>query len=173
MKKYAYFLIIFGTIIFCTSGYAQSDKYIYNSAQEAMAQGDRDFAFMHFRSLLRFSPNSRYYKKALFATGEYYFTNGDYYDAEKIFSQLIESYPENEALPFAIMYLLKIDQLYNQEQASNLKKQVIQFKQLSLLFSEFKEYSYTSPLNYKYKAIYFIDRVEFYINGELFEEIYF
>ncbi len=175
MKKTVFFLIIFAiSMIFSNSGFAESDAYLYNTAKQAVAAGDNDYAFMCFRSLLHYSTKSKYYKAALFSTGEYYYSIGDYRSAEKSFSDFIDCYPKDEALPFAVVYLLKIsEQMQISKTAADLRKKVITFKQLSLLFSEFKELSYISPLDLHYKAIYFIDRIEIYINEELFEKIYF
>jgi outer membrane protein assembly factor BamD (BamD/ComL family) len=167
------FIICITMIMYAAVGFAQGDADLYNSAKEAVKNGDRDFAFMQFHSLLRLSTTSSYYDEALFATGEYYFSLANYYDAQITFSKFVELYPQSEALPFAVIYLLKMEQAGQQENKYDLRKKVITFRQLSLLFSEYKEYPYKSPFGLNYKAIYFIDRVEMYINEELFETVYF
>jgi outer membrane protein assembly factor BamD (BamD/ComL family) len=153
--------------------HAQTDAELYNNAKLAAKQGDRDFAFMQYHSLMRLSENSPYYHDALFAVGEYYFDMSNYYDAYRTFVEFVELYPRSEALPFAVVYLLKMEQNQQENESEDLEKKVITFKQLSLLFSEYKEYLYTSPLGTKYKAVYFIDKVEIYINEVLFETVYF
>ncbi|MCG2710962.1 MAG: hypothetical protein L6416_01305 [Candidatus Omnitrophica bacterium] len=175
MKKTVFFLIIlaFG-VIFSSVGFAQSDVYLYGTAKKAVAAGDNDYAFMCFFSLLYSSIKSKYHKEALFTTGEYYYFIGDYRSAEKAFSDFIDCYSKDEALPFAIVYLLKISNwMQISKTAADLRKKVITFKQLSLLFSESKELFFISPANLHYKATYFIDYIEIYINEELFEKIYF
>ncbi len=162
------------SVLFSGVVFADSDVFLYNTAKQAAAAGDNDYAFMCFHSLLKYSFKSKYYKEALFSTGEYYYFIGDYRSAERSFSEFIDYYSKEEALPFAIVYLLKINNYKQRSKTTDdLRKKVITFKQLSLLFSESKELSYISPLNLHYKAIYFIDRVEIYINEELFEKIYF
>ncbi|MCK4993468.1 MAG: outer membrane protein assembly factor BamD [Candidatus Omnitrophica bacterium] len=175
MKKISFLVIIFTVFMTLSSaGFAQSDTSFYNTAKDAVATGDKDYAFMCFRSLLKLTHESRYHKEALFATGEYYYSIGDYRSADKAFSSFIDAYPKDEALPYSIVYLLKLSkQMQISKTIEDLRKQVITFKQLSLLFSEFKELSFISPLNLHYKAIYFIDRIEIYINEALFEKIYF
>jgi len=172
-KKLSIFVVLISLIAVVTSVYAQEDADLFFSAKQSVKNGNRDFAFMQFHSLLRLSKSSFYHQEALFATGEYYFDMANYFDAYTSFSKLIELYPKSEALPFAIVYLLKMEQMHSQDSEYDLKKKVITFKQISLLFSEYKEYLYESPLGLKYKAIYFIDRVEVYINEAIFETVYF
>jgi len=166
--------IFFAVIAWADYSYAKGGQLLYEAAQESVQNGDIDFAFMYFHSLLDYAGASLYYEQALFATGEYYWRINDFYNAEKSFMDFIKHYPHSKGLPFAIVYLLRINrEAQNREVASDLRKKVIAFQQLSLLFSEFKELLYKSPLGLEYKALYFIDRVEIYINGELFEKIHF
>ena len=166
--------IIISTFLFCGACVAQSDEDLYEQALIASQEGEKDFAFMYLHALLQFSTASVYYKEALFATGEYYYAIGAYKNAEESFTELIASYPKTEAFPFAVAYLIRLNRRKQIiTNANDLRKKVITFKRLSLLFSEFKELFYKSPLNTQHKAIYFIDRVEIYIEGRLFEKIYF
>jgi tetratricopeptide (TPR) repeat protein len=156
------------------AGYAQDDAYIYKAAREEARGGNPDFAFLHYHSLLKGDAASPYYKDALFAVGEYYFLAGDYADSRTVFIRLMQQDPRGAAVPFAAAFLLKIDPRSRGEYDDDtLKKKIIEYKQLSLLFSDFKEYHYDSPLRNRYKAVYFIDRVEFYSNGKLFETFSF
>ena len=175
MKKIRIILLIFVfSVAFLSKALAASNAQLYETAKQAVKSGDREYAFMCFRSILHRTFKSQYHREALFATGEYFYSIGDYRSAEKSFSDFIDYYSEDKALPFAIVYLLKINNYMQIQKASeDLRKQAITFKQLSLLFSEFKELTYTSAFNLHYKAIYFIDRIEIYINEELFEKIYF
>ncbi len=155
-------------------GFARDDRSVYQCAREAAASADQNSAFSFFHSLLRFGEASPYYDDALFAVGEYYFWNSDYGDSRTALTALLTCYPQGKAAPFAAAFLLRIDESSRPGFSSDdLRKKIITFKQLSLLFSEYKEYSYNSPLGNLYKAVYFIDRVEFYRNGELFETIIF
>jgi outer membrane protein assembly factor BamD (BamD/ComL family) len=177
LKKDILFLILSFVFLSLDSpfGYAQQDRELFTEATELARLGKRDVAFMHFHSLLKkYSSVSKYYKEALFAAGEYYFSIGDYNNAEESFARFIKNYPDSEAFPFALVYLLKISRRAGDEKMTgDLQQKIIEFKQLSLLFSDFKESNYLSPLFRRYKAVYFIERVEFYLDGDLFEKIHF
>jgi len=41
------------------------------------------------------------------------------------------------------------------------------------LFRDFKEYSYVSALMREHKAVYYIDKIEFFVDEKLFSEIYY
>jgi len=154
--------------------YAQEDRALYYSGVNAALNGETDFAFMEFHALLNGHRMSKYYKDALFSAGEYYYSIKDYANAAGSFSKFIENYSEANSLPFAIAYLVKINKIAGTQQIIyDLKRKLIEFMQLSLLFSEFKEYTHESALNMRYKARYFIDKIEIYIDGKLFEEIHF
>ena len=167
-------VFILGSIVLCADLYAQEDFRLYQEAIQAAKQGKPEFAFMHFHSLLKFSSASYYYAQAVFATGEYYYSIGNFRQAAEQFNLFLQKYPDSDAFPFAAIYLLKIYKAAGWTQGEHeLKKHIIQFVQLSLLFREFKEHVYWSAMNINYKARYFIDKVEFYINGTLFEKVNF
>jgi hypothetical protein len=87
-------------------------------------------------------------------------------------SNFINDYPDSEGLSFALMYLLKAAEIRRQETlAEKLKNKIISLKRLSFLFRESKGWTYKSPLNKKYRVIYYIDKVEFYVDDKLFEKI--
>lgn len=164
-------LLIF---LFPCEGYPQKDKELYDRAVETAGRGDIHFAFMYFRMLLRDFSESKYFKDALFAIGEYYFSIGDYYDAQEAFRKFIKDCPESEARPFALAYLFKIAEKQQREDLTeDLKKRILKLKRLVLLFKDFEEYEYSSPLSKKYKAVYFIDRIEIYIDDGLFTKVSF
>jgi tetratricopeptide (TPR) repeat protein len=169
------FLLI--TLVIClfqNKGYSQEGKNLYHQAVEAAARGEKDFAFMSFHMLLNDFPESEYYHQALFAVGEYYFSISNYNDAVQVFNQLIDDYPDSEAKPFALAYLLKIAQRQNKENLiDKFKKELIGWKQLSLLFRDFKELEYVSPLCKNYKVLNFIDKIVICIENETFVEISF
>lgn len=153
-------------------GYAQGSGFSYSQALKAARKGDDDFAFMYFKECLRKDSKSKFAPKALFAIGEYYFSNRSLAQASKAFAAFVNRYPKSKSAVFAYSYLMvlaKKDQ--NQSLVQEFKRKIIAFQKLKLLFSDFKEYKYRSPFFNKYKAIYFIDRVEIYINGKLFAEV--
>ncbi|MDD5730787.1 MAG: outer membrane protein assembly factor BamD [Candidatus Omnitrophica bacterium] len=151
---------------------AQDSGEEYSLAMQAVHAQDLDIAFMHFRSIAREHPDSKYAKNAIFATGEYYFMTGNYYDAARMFLSFINNYPESNGKLFAEAYLLDIARKQGQEDlVKKLENDIVSRKQLVLLFKNFKEYKYKSPLSRMYKADYYIDKVKFYIDGTMLAEI--
>ena len=164
-------LLIF---LFPHKAFSQEDKNLYFQGLRAARSGERDFAFMYFHTLVRDFPESEYSKEALFAAGEYYFSLGDYYDAGRMFSRIIDDYPESLAKLFATAYLLKIAKNEQKESVvEKLKKDLIALQQVSLLFRDFKELRYLSPLRKSYKALYFINKIKILIDENIFAEIHF
>ncbi|TAN60952.1 tetratricopeptide repeat protein [bacterium] len=152
--------------------YAEEGGRLYSSALREARSGNKETAFMHFRSFLANYPDSRYARDALFATGEYYFLISDYADSVQAFTRYLDDYPDSPCVSFALVYLLKIAEKRGEESlASDLKKKIATLRQMSFLFRESKEYKYRSALFRKHKAVYYIDRAEFYIDGELFAKI--
>ncbi len=155
-------------------GYAQDDKELYSKAVNAARTKDSGFAYMYFKEILSEFPDSRYRPEAIFASGEYYFSVNNYSYASEFFTRFVTDYPDSKAEIFALAYLLKIAEIRGQEASvKELKDLIINSKRLILVFKEFKVSRYNSALQNKYKAIYYIDKIEFYINGELFEKISF
>jgi len=160
--------------LICNVGYAKEAKQIYATAVKAAQSGDLDSAFMTFLSLLKNYPESQYREDALFAIGEYYFQIGDFKDAAGTFIKFINEYPDSKAKPFVLVYLLKIAERDKLESlVKSLEKEIVTSRQLVLLFRDFKEYKYTSPLFKKHKVIHYIDKVEFYVEGQIFAKIFY
>jgi hypothetical protein len=158
--------------LFYEIGFAQTDAQIYSMAVKAAQSGELDFSFMHFRSLLRNTRNSKYKERALFAIGEYFYLNAGYSDAASAFEQFISDYPNSRGYIFALAYLFKIAKIRGDAPlVKNLEKKILTHKQQSFLFSNFKEYKYNSPFCRKHRAVYYIDRIEFYVDGEFFAKI--
>ena len=167
-----YFLAVI--IVSSSNAYARQDTRLYFRGINAARKGNLDFAFVKFDRLISLFPESKYSDKALFAVGEYYFLIADYYDAAQRFTQFVEKYPESEIKIFALLYLLEIARRKgNQDEVDRLEREIVTSQQLSLLFRDFKEYTYTSALSITYKAVYFIDKVEFYRDDKLFTEVFY
>ncbi len=163
-----FFLILLSGI----TVYAQEDKQIYYEGINAAKSGDFISAFMNFQSIVANSAESKYKPDALFATGEYYFDTENYRGANDAFVKLINDYPDSKSKLFALVYLLKIAEIQgNEAVVSNLENAILTFKQQIFLFKNSKEFKYKSPLGKKYKAVYYIEKIEFYLEGELFAQI--
>ena len=62
--------------------------------------------------------------------------------------------------------MLVMQQYKDQEEEDKIRKAIIEFKSNSFLFEESKNYEWRSPLYKEYKALFFIDKIEFYVNEE-------
>ena len=165
----AFFILVFHDIAHC-----REDKKLYKDGIQAAREGNSDIAFIKFHMLLNSFPDSEYSQNALFSAGEYYFLINDSSNAKKSFEKFLNDYPEAEIKPFVIAYLLKIAE--NRQQHSSIEKltkTLVGSQQVSLLFRDFEELKYLSALNKNYKAINFIDKIEIYIDEEIFAEISF
>lgn len=150
------------------------DRLLYYKGVAAAKAKDIHLAFMNFRMFLDSSPKSKLAENALFSIGEYYFLTSNYSDAAGAFQRFIKNFPESRAKIFALAYLLEIaKKKTNQEDISALQNEIAASKQLIFLFSESKQYKYKSAFSKNYKALYFIDRIEFYIDEALFTKISF
>ncbi len=175
MKKYKdkiLFLVCFFFILSLASGYAQEAGQLYSTAVAEARSGNIHLAFMRFRTILLNYPDSKYAENALFAIGEYYSLIADYPDAIKAFTQYLNEYPDSKANVFVFMYLLKIARIQEKEKAvKDFEKKIITLKQTTFLFRESKEYKYRSPFYRKHRVVYYIDKIECYVDGELFAKI--
>jgi len=153
-------------------GIVSGSSQIYSKAVKFAKSGQSDFAFMYYSKLLRNYPMSRYRDQALFATGEYYFRISDIKQATAAFQAFVDEYPDSDERLYALAYLLSIANKDNDELFSQgLEKQIIALQQVSFIFRESKEIVYRSPLYQNYKAIIHIDKIEFYVEGELFAKV--
>lgn len=170
----SYIVILVVAISVLGPAYAKGPKGIYLSGVKATRSGNSNFALFDFRQIIKEFPNSKFAEPALFMIGENYFAMSNYYDANKAFQKHIELYPDSKRKLFSLVYLLKLARIYKKESLiKDLEKEIISFYQLSFLFRDFKTYEHKSPSYKKYKAVYYIDKVEFYIDGEQFEKIPF
>ena len=152
--------------------YAGEGRQEYSLAIENAKSSNPDFAFMYFREILEKYPDSPYAQKSRFACGEYYYQVADYEDAFKMFKQYSLDYPASGEIQFVLAYLLEIARKKGDDSlAGKIEKDIITSRRLSFLFRDLKEYKYRSSLYKLYRAVYYIDKVEFYIDGELFVRI--
>ena len=180
MHKTMALMLVVSSLLACAPRAQASSFFNYNyqaaslfsQAREAAKRGEYDEAFLSFRTILENHPDSRYYKRAQFAVGEYYFLTGNYQDAAPVFLQLIADDPKAKNTIFCLAYLLRIAQnTEDEELIAQFEHNIVTFHQLSLVFRESKQFTYRSSLLRRHKVIYYIDKVEFYVNGELFAQI--
>lgn len=165
-------LFLFLFLLFSQTLFAEEDAQVYSRAREAAQSGHMDFAFMYYRSILNDYPDSKFKAQALFAQGEYYFLLPNYHESASLFNKFISLNPDPKEKLFALAYLLKIAQIQgNESLEKDLQKTILTLNPMDLVFRDFKEYNYRSPLDRKHKAVFRIDKIQFYVQGEMFVQI--
>jgi tetratricopeptide (TPR) repeat protein len=147
-------------------------KMDFVRAKKAALDGNMDFAFMNYRSVLRGNPRGKYRVEALFANAEYYYSMDQMKEAKMYFNEYLSSSENANGKLFALIYQLKLaKQEKNIQLIKKIEKDVVLFQQQSFIFKKSKEYLYMSPMNREHKAVYAIDKIRFYLEGALFAEI--
>jgi len=137
-------------------------------------QGEYDFAFIDFQSILDDYPNSRYYLPAEFAKGEFYFLENNLPMASDEFKHFYEKYPGHEEAMIALIYLFEISRLQNNPGGlKEYRNKIASFRQLTFIFKDKKSFNFLSGFQRKHKLVYYINKVELYVNGQLFTEVAF
>lgn len=127
--------------------------------------------FLNWRLRLLDKINEKERQNILFAISEYFFAEKDYGDAQRALREFISQSPVNISTLLANVYLYKIAKNYGREaELAAITKDLFQDR-FVLLFEKFKKINYTSLWKNKYEVHYFRDRIEVFLNGELFEEI--
>lgn len=166
-------IILTGWLLFASSaGYAGEEDVLYAKAIQAARSGRIDFAFMYYNQLDREYSRSRYREQVLLAKGEYFYELPAYVPAKEAFEKLLQEYPQSSGKLFVLAYLYKIAAAEGKaDLTENLKKEILTFRQVGLVFEETKEYKYPSPFYRSFRAVFYIDKVEFYRGGELFATV--
>ena len=152
--------------------YAGWDTELFSKASKAVQRGEIDFAFMQYRSIVSNYPNSRYHNDALFANAEYYFLKSNFREADYYFKIYLKQEMDPNGKLFALAYRLRIARIYNKAALiEDLEQQIISLRQQAFVFEKFKEYAYQSPFNRQHKAVYSINKIEFYVNDQIFEAV--
>ncbi len=171
-KKLIAFLFLIAIFPVALFAFESSDEY--QMAISAVKSASPDIALLHFLTVINETKKTKHYKDSLFAVGEYYFTIGNYNESFRVLTRFIKEYPTVKEKPFALLYLLKISIKSGQEELTGqIRQEILNAQHLILLFRNTKEYKYKSPFGTKYKLIYHIDRAEFYLDGELSEQLYY
>lgn len=159
-------------LLVSASGYAGEADALYAKALQAARTGRTDFAFMYYNQLDRDYPRSRYREQVILAKGEYFYELPAYVQAKEMFEKLLEEYPQSPGKLFVLVYLYKIAEAEGKtDLVENFKKEILTFRQVGLVFKEAKEYKYSSPFYRNFRAVFYIDKLEFYRGGELFATV--
>lgn len=172
MKILKIVLLFLFVLVLSGNVFAQELSQLYSQAVGYSKEGNYSFAFMNYSAILRDYPGSKYAETALFAVGEYDYIYGNYSDAVTVLLEFVSQYPDSKAKVFALAYLYSIAERQQEETVlENLKNEIVGLQRLSLLFKNSKQFKFRSPLLRNHKVVYYIDKVDFFVEGELFAEI--
>jgi len=169
-RRYLFLAILF--MAAWPQGFCQDAEALYRQGLAAAAANNPDFAFISFDTLVKTFPESPRCPDALFAIAEYYSAQGDLKKSGSFFNQACDEYKDFSGRLFAFARLYQFADLANNEShRQDTRDKMLAGNSFSLLFCDYKERAYRSALGHKYLARYFIDRIEFFVNGKLFVAI--
>ena len=144
----------------------------WNQAIEFAKQGEYDFAFMNFHTILEAYPDSRYFPLCQFAQAEYYFLQNNLEMASDEFKKFYVKFPRRQEALAALAYLYKIAQIQqNHQEMKEYRNKVAAFRQLTFIFNDKKLFKFRSGNLREHKLVYYINKVDLYVNGKLFAEV--
>jgi hypothetical protein len=172
MRTYFSLLLLIFCVIPLGICRGEEDERIMARAVDSISTGDADSAFMSLHALVSGYPSSPHAEGALFAIGEYYYSINDFKDANRSFLGVLKKYPAAKTQVFCYSYLLEIAKRDKKEELmKSLEHAIIDSKRLIFLFTESKEFTYTSVFGKVYKAVYYIDKVNIYKDGVLLTSV--
>lgn len=146
----------------------------WKDAIESAKQGENDFAFMDFQTIRDDYPQSRYFLTSEFAQGEYFFLQNNLQMASDEFKNFYAKYPQHEEALIALAYLYKIAKLqHSPDEMKAYRNKVAAFHQFTFIFNDKKFYKFVSGFQRKHTLVCYINKVELYVNGQLFTEVPF
>ena len=146
----------------------------WKEAVRSAQQGEADFALMAFQTIIQIYPDSRYVLPAKFAEGEYYFLQNNLPLATQAFESFCAQYPKREEALIALAYLFKIAQIQKDPNAiKDYHNRVASFHQFAFVFNENKSFTFLSGFGHKHKLVFYIDKVELYVDDKLFTKVPF
>ena len=133
---------------------------------------DQDLAkFIRFRTRLLAKISDRERTKINFAIAEFYFKTHDFIDAKRAFEEYVSQNPIGITALLAKAYLYKSANLENnQKKMEAIKKEMFE-KQFILLFDKYKTLKDASLNGNLYEVHYYVDKIEIFLNGAIFEQI--
>ena len=137
-------------------------------------QGAYDYAYLDFQTILENYPNSQYSLPAEFAKGEYYYLQNNLSAASDAFLHFYAKYPKHQEALAALAYLYKIAQTQQHpKDMEEYRHKAASFRQLTFIFNDIKTFKFVSGFQRKHKLLYYINKVDLYVNGKLFTEVPF
>ncbi len=159
------------TVASCSSvkNYTRQAAYEYR-------EGKYEKALIYLRSMRRETQDPKRLAEIQFGIGECFFYQRAYFESLDAFRQHLKDCPEHKTAVFVKMYLAKTLSLLktNTQEGEALKKEVEEFLYsvpLFLAFKECRKKSYKSIVGNVYELHEYVNRVEIYLNGEVFFKI--
>ena len=168
-KRFSIFAVIFSVVFLshCLSLFAEEYAYKYKNINDI----EDAHKFQQLRTRLNGKIRPKEKGDINFAIGEYYFRNKVFYDSRYVFAQCISENPIGINTLLAHIYLYKLAKLQDMHsEAGDIAREVLK-EQFVLLFNKYKMLKYTSLYGNEYEVRYFVDKIEVFLNGDLFEEI--
>lgn len=153
---------------------------LYRMSIDDIHQNRPYFAILSLKNILKEYPESPYAPKVAFAVGEYYFDNGDYYNAINVLSNYIRRYPKDKGVVFAKLIVYKIIISFKKENVMNEQQDALIKEIRRELFSEplfLIFYDKRSPRSYQsifsnsYLVYDYIDKIKVFRNDKDFIEL--
>ncbi len=172
MKILLLFFIIFFLGARSSEGTAEAMRY-FQKARRFAVSGELDFAFMNYKAALQEDLKGKFASRALFAMGEYAFCQGMKDKAREYFRRYLRTEDaESNGRLFALAYLLRMARdTEDRAEAREIAIRILSLKRQGFLFQDQKVYRYKSPLRRDHEAVYTIDEIDIFIEGDAFEKI--
>ncbi len=173
MKRKYSIIILVVILVIWHNGFLRaefSDSEVKRAFKEA--DDSRELVkFLNWRKRLQEKIRDTERKKVNFSIAEYYFKINDIKDAKQAFQEYVNQGPVGITTLLANVYLYKLAKLAdNETETGAIKKELFQ-DQFILLFDKYKTLKDKSLGDNTYEVHYFVDRIEVFCNGEIFEQI--
>ncbi len=162
----------------CASFSESADRY--RAGVAAFEDGQTYFAIVHLRSVIEEAPDSPYAPQSMFALGEYYYDNNDYFHSIKMLSSYVRQHPKDKGIVFAKVLIYKMITTFKSEAALNEQEEALMKEIRKELFSQplfLVFYDKKSPRSYKslfhhaYLVYDYVDRIKVFRDDKLFLEL--
>ena len=136
-----------------------SDADYYAKAKKAAKAQQYDFAFMYYKNIVD-SSHPRVQVESLFALGEYYDMSGQARDADRYFRSVVERHPKSKWAFFSLAHRYYLARRTGDKKLADvLRKEIVTFQQVSLVFRKSETMAVSSPMQRRYVAEFLIDQI--------------
>jgi tetratricopeptide (TPR) repeat protein len=172
MKMTVFILLLCQCLVCVPLAHAGDAEVLWAQAVDMAKRGEPDFAFMDFRMLFDTCPDFFRRSAVEFSLGEYYFSQHMFSLAIPQFEDLYAKDPKGREALVALVYLYKMAEAGGRlEAAKDYQKKIITSHPVVFIFKNSQSVEYFSGFQHKYKVVFYINRIEVLIDGNLFVEI--